>query len=55
MSSEPPTPDLPAPQTAQPQLARSAGVIGAATMSSRVLGLARDVILANQARADGYV
>ena len=36
----------PAPPAASPQLARSAGVIGAATMTSRVLGLVRDQVLA---------
>ena len=36
----------PAPPAASPQLARSAGVIGAATMTSRVLGLIRDQVLA---------
>jgi putative peptidoglycan lipid II flippase len=46
MSSEPSTP-APAPQAAatSPQLARSAGVIGVATMASRLLGLVRDVVL----------
>jgi putative peptidoglycan lipid II flippase len=34
------------PPAASPQLARSAGIIGAATMSSRVLGLVRDQVLA---------
>jgi putative peptidoglycan lipid II flippase len=34
------------PPAASPQLARSAGVIGAATMTSRVLGLIRDQVLA---------
>jgi len=36
----------PAPPAASPQIARSAGVIGAATMTSRVLGLIRDQVLA---------
>jgi putative peptidoglycan lipid II flippase len=36
----------PSPPAASPQLARSAGVIGAATMTSRVLGLIRDQVLA---------
>jgi putative peptidoglycan lipid II flippase len=36
----------PSPPAASPQLARSAGVIGAATMASRVLGLIRDQVLA---------
>jgi len=36
----------PSPPAASPQLARSAGVIGAATMTSRVLGLVRDQVLA---------
>ena len=36
----------PAPSAASPQLARSAGVIGAATMASRILGLVRDQVLA---------
>ena len=36
----------PAPPAASPQLARSAGIIGAATMTSRVLGLVRDQVLA---------
>ncbi|MEI6667381.1 MAG: murein biosynthesis integral membrane protein MurJ [Acidobacteriota bacterium] len=46
------SPDAPAPvpagpsSTVSPQLAKSAGVIGAATMSSRVLGLVRDQIMA---------
>jgi putative peptidoglycan lipid II flippase len=34
------------PPAASPQLARSAGIIGAATMGSRVLGLVRDQVLA---------
>ncbi len=34
------------PPAAPPQLARSAGIIGAATMGSRVLGLVRDQVLA---------
>ena len=36
----------PTPSAASPQLARSAGVIGAATMASRILGLVRDQVLA---------
>ncbi|MGE5200136.1 MAG: murein biosynthesis integral membrane protein MurJ [Rhodospirillaceae bacterium] len=35
-----------APPAASPHLAKSAGVIGAATMTSRVLGLVRDQVLA---------
>jgi putative peptidoglycan lipid II flippase len=34
------------PPAASPQLAKSAGIIGAATMGSRVLGLVRDQVLA---------
>jgi len=47
MSSDPSAPvPLGPPKLAHPQLARSAGVIGAATMTSRVLGLVRDQIMA---------
>jgi putative peptidoglycan lipid II flippase len=47
MPDQPPMPgDGPSPPAASPQLARSAGVIGAATMTSRVLGLIRDQVLA---------
>jgi putative peptidoglycan lipid II flippase len=47
MSDQPSMPGgSPAPPAASPQLARSAGVIGAATMTSRVLGLVRDQVLA---------
>jgi putative peptidoglycan lipid II flippase len=48
MSSEPstPAPAAQAPATS-PQLARSAGVIGAATMTSRLLGLVRDTVMAS--------
>lgn len=47
MSSQPPAPEPPTPLPASsPRLAKSAGVIGAATMTSRVLGLVRDQIMA---------
>jgi len=47
MPDQPPKPGSEsAPPAASPQLARSAGVIGAATMTSRVLGLIRDQVLA---------
>ncbi|MCX6545577.1 MAG: murein biosynthesis integral membrane protein MurJ [Acidobacteria bacterium] len=47
MSSDPSAPVSPGPsQVAPPQLARSAGVIGAATMTSRILGLVRDTVMA---------
>ncbi|MCX6550911.1 MAG: murein biosynthesis integral membrane protein MurJ [Acidobacteria bacterium] len=47
MSSQPSTPEpgTPPPATS-PQLAKSAGVIGAATMTSRILGLVRDQVMA---------
>jgi len=48
MASDPSAPVPPGPPIiAPPQLARSAGVIGAATMTSRLLGLGRDVIMAS--------
>jgi putative peptidoglycan lipid II flippase len=47
MPDQPPKPgSASASSAAPPQLARSAGVIGAATMTSRVLGLVRDQVLA---------
>ena len=47
MPDQPPKPGSEsASPAASPQLARSAGVIGAATMTSRVLGLMRDQVLA---------
>jgi putative peptidoglycan lipid II flippase len=47
MPDQPSTPGGgPTSPAASPQLARSAGVIGAATMTSRVLGLIRDQVLA---------
>jgi putative peptidoglycan lipid II flippase len=47
MPDQPPKPGSESvPPAASPQLARSAGVIGAATMTSRVLGLVRDQVLA---------
>ena len=47
MPDQPPKPGSEsATPAASPQLARSAGVIGAATMTSRVLGLVRDQVLA---------
>ena len=47
MSSDPSAPVPPGPpQVAPPRLAKSAGVIGAATMTSRILGLVRDTVMA---------
>ncbi|HPK70385.1 MAG TPA: murein biosynthesis integral membrane protein MurJ [Vicinamibacterales bacterium] len=46
MPEEPPTPDSAPPQATASQITKSAGVIGAATMGSRVLGLVRDQVLA---------
>ncbi len=47
MPDQPPRPGSEsAPPATSPQLAKSAGVIGAATMASRVLGLVRDQVLA---------
>jgi len=47
MSPDPPSPAAPDPLPGKTtQLVRSAGVIGAATMSSRILGLVRDQIMA---------
>ena len=42
----PPPPSEPAAGSATTRLARSAGVVGAATLTSRVLGLVRDQVLA---------
>lgn len=42
-SSSEPTPQA---RSSTPQLARSAGIIGAATMTSRILGLVRDQVMA---------
>ncbi|MCX6537573.1 MAG: murein biosynthesis integral membrane protein MurJ [Acidobacteria bacterium] len=47
MSSDPSAPVPTGPsEVAPPRLARSAGIIGAATMTSRILGLVRDQIMA---------
>ena len=45
-TSAPPPPSEPAGSSAAARLARSAGVVGAATGSSRLLGLVRDQVLA---------
>ncbi len=46
MPAEPPTTGSPPPPGTSSQLTKSAGVIGAATMGSRILGLVRDQVLA---------
>ena len=43
---EPAPPAPPNPTDSSPRLARSAGLIGAATMASRVLGLVREQVMA---------
>ena len=42
-----------ADSTQEPKLVKSSAVVGAATMLSRVLGLLRDVVLANLIGANG--
>ena len=60
MTDSPPVPDPESPptpvdsaQNGQPALLRSSAIVGSATMLSRVLGLVRDVVLANVIGANG--